>query len=541
MTHLSSDSLTPSDRETIDNVCDRFESRWRSYSAPNIEEFLSEVDPALRDELLLELLRIDSHWRRSLSNEDRVRAELTQILPDDTKSISQVWGQSQVASTGLLSNPSVLGHYHDLEIVGEGSFGLVYRAWDSRHQRTVALKLPRLGYALKGRNLERFVREARSAGSLDHRGLARVWDSGRISGVTYIAYQYIEGANLKERFEEVSQWTLGKRVAFVSELAEAVQHAHDQGLIHRDIKPSNILITKDDHPVLTDFGLALATEEDATRSLASMVGTIEYMSPEQASGASAAVDGRADVWSLGVLLYQLTTGRVPFSKETELQTLQSILEEEPQRPRQINRRLPRDLDVVIVRCLEKRRSDRIASCKLLAEELRRVEIGEPVISRPVSFMEKSLRWSLRNPRPVTAFALILAAVAFGAWSWGGWISENRERENTVQQLQLEIESGKASRRKLLTSMMGTEATVLDLNVEDLKHLESLLVSTAPREIRYQAAVVLDANEWFTPERTNADSQRYELVVRALQDLRNEVEPSENDMLNNVLRKLGRKP
>ena len=462
----SSDSRaahTSDELAVIDELCDQFEAAWRRVDAPRVEEFVERVDESLRPMAESELRKIDRHWRSSVTTVASPQEPVGALAPE---------------SNGL-------GPFRDLQRIGEGAYGVVYRAWDSRHNRVVALKLPRFGFDLAGADLDRFLREARSAGSLDHPSIARVWDSGRIAGVTYIACQFIEGENLRERLSEFHAWPPRRVAGLVRQVAEAAQAAHDRGVIHRDIKPSNLLLTANDRPVLTDFGLALARGGDDTRSFATHVGTLDYMPPEQASGDSARVDERADVWSLGVLLYELLTGHKPFGGASDIEALRSLLRDEPQPPRRLRRDVPRDLDVLTLRCLEKRREDRLSSCALLAEELGRVERGEPILSRPVSSVERVARWSRNNPRPIGAFAAILFATAFGAWSWGGWVSDLRRSENTVQQLRIEVESERAQRRELLRSALMDRP--LELSEADIEYLETVSEETDNRDLSALAA------------------------------------------------------
>jgi serine/threonine protein kinase len=528
------ESLSPADRACIDDLCDDFEAAWRQLDWPRMEQFLPCCETRLRRYLFAELLKIDYYWRRQSADADGARADLLTRFPEESKAIFDTWGpEGEIPS--LLSQQTSLGPFHNLERIGEGGFGIVFRAWDSRHRRFVALKLPRFGFELAGQDLDRFLREARAAGSLDHPGIARVWDSGRVAGVTYIAYQFVEGENLKARFEEVTRWPILQIAGLVAQLAEAIQCAHDQGIVHRDIKPSNVLLTGDDRPVLTDFGLALAAGGDMTRSLAARVGTLDYMSPEQARGDSAQVDGRADLWSLGVLMYELLTGRKPFEGASEVEVLRMIIENNPRPPRSLCGAVPHDLNLLTMRCLEKRRIDRLPSCKLLAEELRRLQCGEPIISRRVSFVERTLRWCGRNPKPVATFSLILLATAFGAWSWGGWVYDNRQNESVVQQLQIEIETSHAKRRSLLDELLKQDHLSLRLTADDLEFVEARFQASDDSEVLTRAAVLLVRHGWLSKGRFPLGTRRNERCVKRLEGILGRQDESLSEAMREELR------
>lgn len=515
--------ITAEGHAQIDEICDEFEAAWRRLQLPRMEGYLARSEPELRSSLLEELLRIDRHWRQQASDTGWMRSELNARFPEAAEAVDAIWAAGE-GTPSLFSQQSSLGAFQQLERIGEGGFGIVFRAWDSRHRRTVALKLPRFGYELAGQNLDRFLREAKAAGSLDHPGIARVWDSGRIAGVTYIAYQFIDGENLKTRFPEVRQWTVARLARFVGQLAEAIHYAHAQGIVHRDIKPSNVLLSTDDRPVLTDFGLALAAGGEFTRSLAARVGTLDYMSPEQASGTSDRVDGRADLWSLGVLLYELLTGEKPFRGNSDIEILRAIVESSPRSPRSRAPRIPRDLELITMRCLEKRREDRLPSCQFLAEELRRVERREPIMSRRISFVERALRWCHRNPRPIATFAIILLATSFGAWSWGGWVYDTRQNENIVQQLQIEIEANHAQRRQLLEKLLTEENLSVSLTEEDLLFLKTRFLENSDLKKTAHAAVLLSRHGWFDEEHFPRGTQRRSRCLEILSQIVDRSEP-----------------
>lgn len=511
--------LTPAQRDRLDESCDAFESQWQEQSWPQVFDYLEGIDDPLRSVILRELLKIDAHWRRQASDTRRLRSELLNRFPTSRQTVEQILGADRHANRSLMWSADSLGHFERLEKIGDGGFGLVYRAWDARHQRQVALKIPRFAHQLIGRELEEFFREAKAAGSLDHPNIARVWDSGTIAGVTYIAYQLVEGDNLKLRLMEFSQKRPLEIAQFIRQLSLAVQYAHDQGIIHRDIKPSNVLITKDNQPILADFGLALAVGADATRSLAARIGTLDYMSPEQATGAQELIGEQTDVWSLGVVMYELLTGELPFQGATDLQLCGNICDAPHRNPRVLRQEIPKDLGIVIERCLQKRPSDRLASAGDLASELAQIESGRPIRSRRVSFVERAIGWCRRNPRPMAAFAAILLATVFGAWSWGLRLAESQQNENVVQQLQLQLEAKNAERRELLTQLLSTNPAEISLLQQDLVFLENQMLSSSSAREQLLCAEVLVRHAWISAERFPPNSSKRNRVIEILERLR----------------------
>lgn len=511
--------LSATEREQLDQACDTFESHWQQHTLPKLEDALAGRNEPLRSVLFAELLKIEIYWRTQAGDNERLRSELLQRFPEGRTTIEQILGTEQTDKKSLAMTADSLGHFENLEKIGDGGFGIVFRAWDARHQRYVALKIPRFVHQLAGRELEEFFREAKAAGSLDHPNIARVWDSGTTAGVTYIAYQLVEGENLKVRLSEFRELTPMQIVGFVRQLAEAVDYAHQQGIIHRDIKPSNVLLASENQPVLTDFGLALAVGGDATRSLAARIGTLDYMSPEQATGAQDAIDHRTDLWSLGVLLYELLTGESPFRGATDLELCQNICNGAFRRLRQLRRGVPKDLEIVVERCLQKRPDDRLSSCGELADELARIESGHPIHSRQVSFVERSWRWCQRNPRPVFAFAAILAATVFGSWSWGLRLAENQQNENVVQQLQLQLEVKNVERRDLLSQLLRADATKVSLLEQDYEFLVGRMLTSDDEQEQLLCLEILVRNEQLQPQRFSVGSPQRTAVSELLKRLR----------------------
>jgi tetratricopeptide (TPR) repeat protein/tRNA A-37 threonylcarbamoyl transferase component Bud32 len=320
-----------------------------------------------------------------------------------------------------------LGRFDLRRELGRGAFGVVFLARDPRLGRDVALKVPRAEVLVTPELRARFRHEARAAAALDHPNIVPVYDAGEEDAVCYIAHAYCPGitlaAWLKQRTEPVPA-ALAARLA--AQLAEAVQHAHDRGVLHRDLKPSNVMLeARSDGPAgdslpfvprITDFGLAKLAEgtEAASRGCqthsGAVVGTPQYMAPEQAEGRSKWVGPAADVYALGAILYELLTGRPPFAGETMLATLELVRGEEPLAPTRLRPGVPRDLETICLHCLRKEPSGRYASARELAAELHLFLAGEPVRARPASAWERAVKWARRRPAQAGLAAVSAAAV-----------------------------------------------------------------------------------------------------------------------------------
>jgi serine/threonine-protein kinase len=313
-------------------------------------------------------------------------------------------------------------HGHEVrELLGRGGMGVVFKAWHRRLQRPVAVKMLLAGAYAQPHELERFLREAETVAGLRHANIVEVHEAGDVDGRPYFTMEFVEGGSLAQKLAGAPQPTR-QAAALVAAVAEAVHAAHQRGVVHRDLKPANVLLTADGTPKLTDFGLARQLEGAAglTQSGAP-VGTPSYMAPEQAEGKSRDIGPMVDVYALGAILYELLTGRPPFRAETAAQTVQQVIHQEPVPPSKLNASVPRDLETVCVKCLHKEAERRYPSALALAEDLRRWQRGEPVAARPVTTVERMLRWTGRNPMAVglalTVLALVGVAVGAGLREW----------------------------------------------------------------------------------------------------------------------------
>ena len=291
--------------------------------------------------------------------------------------------------------------------VGRGGAGEVAKAWDTRLGRWVALKFLRH----PDPEMEaRMVREARAQARVEHPNVCRVYEVGERDGRPYIAMQYVDGAPLDR---VASGLPPEAKVALVKTVAEAVHAAHAVGLVHRDLKPGNILVEEADdgalHPYVVDFGIARERAVSDLTVTGEVVGTPGYLSPEQARGANDTVDRRSDVYSLGVVLYELLSGELPHTGESNTELLVSLLGREPRPLRQVLPGVPADLEAVVMRCLEAEPEERYPSARELAEDLGRYLAGEPVQARPATALER-LRKRARRNRAAAALAAVAGGV-----------------------------------------------------------------------------------------------------------------------------------
>jgi WD40 repeat protein/Flp pilus assembly protein TadD len=325
-----------------------------------------------------------------------------------------------------IATPVVPPGYEVLAELGRGGMGVVYKARQRALNRVVALKLLLAGPLARPEQLARFRREAEAMARLRHPNLVQVFEVGEQDGRPWQALEFVDGPTLARRCGGMPQ-PPGEAARLVEVLAGAVHEAHCQGIVHRDLKPANVLLGPGGVPRITDFGLAKWLEGRSDphsggeaaflTATEAYLGTPAYMAPEQAEGRAREAGPAADVYALGAILYELLTGRPPFEGPTPMETMRRVTTEAPVPPRRLRRGLPRDLETVVLKCLEKDPRKRYRSAAALAEDLRRFQAGEPITARPVRAWEHAWLWARRNPgwaAMLTTVAVLLLVIAGGA-------------------------------------------------------------------------------------------------------------------------------
>ena len=336
----------------------------------------------------------------------------------------------QADDAGIGTRVRYFGDYELLEEIARGGMGVIYKARQVNLKRIVALKLILAGQLASEEDVRRFHTEAEAAAKLDHPGIVPIFEVGEHEGQHYFSMGYVEGQSLARK---IAAGPLPPREAaeLTKQIAEAVAYANGQGVIHRDLKPANVLLDKDGQPRVTDFGLAKRVEGDSSLTATGQVlGTPSYMPPEQASGKLDQVGKASDVYSLGALLYTLLTGRPPFQADNPLDTLMQVLHAEPVSPRQLNSHVPRDLETICLKSLQKEPQRRYATAAELAEDVDRYLAGEPIRARPIGTWGRMTKWAKRRPAiaSLAAAVILITCAGFAAVTWQWRRAEVARRE-----------------------------------------------------------------------------------------------------------------
>jgi predicted Ser/Thr protein kinase len=427
------------------------------------------------------LPQVRAEWQRVRE----IQTELEVLFPDSAGPNDGIPPASSVSQFPKISDHEVL------EVLGHGGAGVVYKAWHLRLDRPVAVKMLLAGPFARPQELERFVREARAAAGLNHPNIVQIYEVGNAEGRPYFTMEFVEGGSLAQKLAGAPQ-PVRQAAALTATLAETVQVAHQHGIIHRDLKPANVLLTGEGIPKIADFGLARRLEE--------------------AGGKTSAIGPAVDVYALGAILYELLTGRPPFRGESGAETVQQVLHREPVPPLQLNAAVPRDLETICLKCLQKTPQHRYATALELAEDLGRFQRGEPIAARPVSRAERVVRWARRKP---TAAALALAAltlfciaITYGANEWRlaakrrAEVAQWEPRLELVSQLEAEgkFQEARSLLQRLPDADVGALKDQIRAALSDLELVQNL------DRIRNNRVAVVDGRFDLASNRARSDRE-----------------------------------
>lgn len=424
--------------ELAELACDDQVARWKAGHRIPVEAYLS-VSPTLREDAdaAFEVIYNEFALRESLGESpqteeflwrfpgfaDRLLRQVAvhrEFSPAGEDTLDDAPETPPTSRTNAETGPNIPG-YRILGELGRGGMGVVYKARHEQLNRLVALKV----VCAEPSALARFRDEAEAVARFQHAHIIGIYEVGECEGLAYLALEYAAGGSLQAIFAGTPQ-DPASSAALVEDLARAIHHAHERGIIHRDLKPANIVLTEDGVPKVTDFGLAKLMERDEAATLSgAILGTPSYMAPEQLLGLSGRIAPTVDVYALGAILYDALAGRPPFKGATPMSTLEQVATQEPPPPSRLQRHIPRDLETICLKCLEKEPARRYPSALELAEDLHRFREGRPIRARRASLWEVGWKWARR--RPVAAALLASLALALASLIVGSLYYQERLR------------------------------------------------------------------------------------------------------------------
>lgn len=435
------------------------------------------------------------------------------------------------AEQGASAMPGRIGNFRLIREIGRGGMAIAYLAEDEELGREVALKILPPAFGNSERSVARFRHEARAIASLLHPNIVPIHTVGEDNGIHYIVMEYVKGVSLDHRLKELRNVVdpagrstrtkstyLQSTVTLIAQVADALEHAHQHGIIHRDVKPANILIDQDGVPRLADFGIAKNLAEEGLTDPGSITGTCRYMSPEQASAAGSSVDHRTDIFSLGVVLYESISLQLPFDGETPEQILSQVISKRPRRVRSYNPTISRDLETICHKAIEKSPNERYQSAAHLAADLRCYVSGNPILARPPSLMRRT-KHVLRTRRH--ALTLLIAAPLAAAAGIFGYIRlvDDRPRltvkshpRAVVTLLPIDVERDvveQAAQASLISHWQDRRVSVGYYRV--VIELPGVGFAEATRYLASGAAITIDAT--IRPTREVTEQGRFGKMVR----------------------------
>jgi eukaryotic-like serine/threonine-protein kinase len=476
-------SPDPEVQRLLDRALDDQKSSWDRGERTPVEDFLAR-DPALRDDsnAMLDLIYQEYLLRRD-GGEEPDPHEYYARFPEHAASLMIQFGvDAAIEPTTLVANGRGPAHpivvppiegidgHEIIGVIGRGGMGVVYQARDPRLDRIVAVKTIAAGQEATADQVARFRAEAHAVARLHHPNIIAIHAIGEHEGRPYHSLEFAEGGSLAQRLAE-KPMTPCDAAELLEALARAVYAAHQAGVVHRDLKPSNVLFTSDGIPKVSDFGVAKLLESGSGGTLTGqVVGTPSYMAPEQAEGHAKQVDRRADVYALGAILYQTLTGRPPFLGESALETLRLVTSTDAVPPRRLRPDVPRDLETICLKCLEKLPAKRYSTAVDLADDLRRFQGGEPVLARRINVVQRSAKWARRHPWQSVSAVVVMLAIA----SLVGLTSRhNLQLRAEVQRTEAKSAEGRRNYQEARSTIQAMLARLSDPRFAGIPRLKEL--------------------------------------------------------------------
>ena len=451
-----------------------------------------------------------SELRQEVAEGSVVQENMVLLVGDKTwqeaKKFPELFDPKEVPSTSVTvsqnsEGPSalpIIEGYELLSELGRGGMGIVYQARDLTLNRVVALKMIRPKLMIDEGQLNRFSVEAKILAALKHPNVVQIYGTGEYNRSPYLSLEYCEGGSLASQLDGVP-WQPLRASRVVANLARAIQVVHEAGILHRDLKPQNVLLATDGTLKITDFGLAKRLDaETVLTHTGDLLGTPLYMAPEQVQGKPEYVGPPADIYALGCILYQLLSGRTPFASEKLSTLLSQIKSKEPGPIRKTVPQLPRDLDTVCLKCLEKNPANRYPTAAALADDLDRFLSGQPVLARPANLIERITKWVKRKPEVASVYALLVLVVVLGGIGWSLFASWRRAEIAQVEAetAQVEAEAAFAEADRL---RKGAEQAFKDANQarlgEELAKEKALDLGKKLAEVSYVHDINLIQRGW----------------------------------------------